>query len=202
MEVDRLGIKFFATDPAGAADDRASFLRSLVPVFHTWIQKQAVEGHLLIDVHDYSHIHHGPGILLVAHEGNFSLDTADGRLGLLYYRKQPLAGSAADRFATTLRSTLQGCRLLEGEPALEGRIRFRTDEWLIVANDRLNAPNDDRTFARLQPGISEVLKRVMPGADVRLTHLAGNPKERFAVNVRTGNTTNVKTLLARIPERP
>ena len=53
-------------------------LDDFIPVFHRWIQKQTVSGHLLIDVHDYSHIHQGPGILLVGHEGNFSIDLADG----------------------------------------------------------------------------------------------------------------------------
>lgn len=199
MEVDRFGIKFFVEDTVGAVSERPSFFRSLVPVFHTWIQKQVVEGHLLIDIHDYSHIHHGPGILLVGHEGNFSLDMADGRLGLLYYRKQSLVGSPDDRFATILKSTLQGCRLLEDETTLGSRIRFRPGELLIVANDRLHAPNDDNTFAQFRPVISGVLKRVLQPADFKLTHLTGNPKERFAVRVQTGNTADVRTLLAQIP---
>ena len=63
MEVHRLGIKFFAADPVSIR------LEDFIPIFHGWIQKQMLDGHLLIDIHDYSHIHHGPGILLVAHEG-------------------------------------------------------------------------------------------------------------------------------------
>lgn len=185
MEVDRLGIKFFVAETERSVSDRPSFLRSLVPIFHTWIQKQTLEGHLLIDVHDYSHIHNGPGILLVAHEGNFSMDTADGRLGLFYYRKQTLAGSPEDRFAAILKSTLQACRLLEDEPHLEGRIRFRTDELLIIANDRLHAPNDENTFARFQPVISSVLKRVLNLGDFKLTLLTRDPKERFTVHAET-----------------
>jgi len=35
----------------------------VIPVFHRWIQTQAVDG-LLIDVADYSHVHHGPGVVV------------------------------------------------------------------------------------------------------------------------------------------
>ena len=77
MDLHRLGVKFFAADPTSIK------LPDFIPVFHEWIQKQNLTGHLLIDVHDYSHVHHGPGILLVAHEGNVSLENEEGRPGLL-----------------------------------------------------------------------------------------------------------------------
>ena len=64
MDLQRIGIKIFADKPAPVP------VREFIPVFHSWIQKQAVENHLLIDVHDYSHMHQGPGILLVAQEAN------------------------------------------------------------------------------------------------------------------------------------
>src|SRR5690242_4561361 len=89
MELHRFGIKLFATDSAAVR------VKDFVPVFHSWIQRQAVEGHLLIDVHDYSHIQGGPGILLVSHEGNFCTDMAEGKLGLAYYRKHP-AGTSVE----------------------------------------------------------------------------------------------------------
>src|SRR5262245_7519461 len=111
MEIDRFGIKLFAS--AYMKD-----IRSLVPVFHGWIQRQTVANHLLLDVHDYSHIHHGPGILLVGHEGNFSIDLADGRQGLFYYRKQHLPGSIEDRLEAILKTTLDACALLETETEL------------------------------------------------------------------------------------
>src|SRR4030095_14690853 len=101
MDLQRIGIKVFAEDSAKVD------VRDFIPVFHSWIQKQAVENHLLIDVHDYSHIHNGPGILLVAHEGNFSIDLSNGEMGLAYYRKQPTAGSMTQRLNGVLKSALQ-----------------------------------------------------------------------------------------------
>ena len=173
MELYRLGVKFFAEDPASVS------LHDFIPIFHTWIQKQILGGHLLIDVHDYSHIHQGPGILLVSHEANLSIDAADGRPGLLYYRKQP-----GTDFATIVKSALQACRLLEGEASLKGRVRFRADELLVVANDRLNAPNDEQTFTQLQPIISSDLKRIFEGAEFELSRSSHNAKDRLTIACR------------------
>ena len=126
MDLQKLGIKFFMTNP------NAVPVLDFIPVFQKWIQGQVIPNHMLIDIHNYSHIHNGPGILLVAHEGNFSIDMADARTGLLYYRKQP-NGDA-------VKTALHACALLEKEPAFGGRVRFRKDEVEVIANDRLLAP--------------------------------------------------------------
>src|SRR5207302_7715723 len=109
-------------------------------------QEQAIEGHLLIDVHDYSHIQNGPGILLVAHEGNFSLDMSDDRPGLYYYRKLPTALSATSHMAKVFKSGLAACRLLEKD----AKMKFKMDELLVIANDRLEGPNTEETFNELR----------------------------------------------------
>jgi hypothetical protein len=179
MEIQRLGIKIFATEPASVP------LSDFIPVFHTWIQKRIIPNHLLIDIHDYSHINRGPGILLVAHEGNFSVDMADDRMGLVYYRKQPLEGSPESRFATIVKTALAACRLLEEEPAFAGRLRFRTDEMMVVANDRLHAPNDQNTFAELEPILAAGFKEALNGGDVKLESASGDPRERFTVRAFT-----------------
>ncbi len=193
MQVDKLGIKLFIADPGSVS------LKAFVPIFHAWIQKQSIEGHLLIDIHDYSHIPYGPGILLVAHEGNFSIDLGDGRPGLLYYRKQPLAGAPEDRLAAILKTSLQACSLLEHEASLEGGIRFRTDEVSIVANDRLNAPNAEKTFAEFQSVASAVFKRLLGNSNFAVTPSGGNPKERFGVRIKIKDSPDMKALLDRIP---
>jgi len=151
MELQRLGVKLFVENPSSLE------IRSFIPIFHSWIQRQAIEGHLLIDIHDYSHVYRGPGILLVAHEGNFSMDLAEDRLGLFYYRKQPSKGSLRDHIQTIFRTALEACRLLEQESELKG-IRFKTDEVLVVANDRLFAPNTPETFQSAR----ELVKQLDP----------------------------------------
>ena len=190
MDVYRFGVKLFAADPVPVA------LRDFIPIFQSWIQKQVIEDHLLIDIHDYSHIHHGPGILLVSHEANFSTDVSDGRFGLFYYRKHQAA--ATERFlAPILKPVLQACSLLEDEPSLAGRLRFRTDELLFVANDRLLAPNDEKTFAELKPVLSAELARLLD-ARLTLSRASENPKERLAVRVEAQQSPGVKALLSRL----
>lgn len=190
MELQRLGVKFFLHDSSQLK------LGDLVPVFHSWIQKQLVEDHILVDVHNYSHVHEGPGILLVAHEGNFSIDLRDGRLGLFYYRKQPLDGALESRLKNIFRTTLQGVRLLENEPQL-GKVQFKTDELLLVANDRLNAPNTEATFQLLEPELSRFFGQLLDGDDFTLTRQE-DPRERFTVRVQAGHSQDTQALLDRL----
>ena len=177
MEVHRIGIKLFAADPASVR------LEDFIPIFHRWIQKQNLPGHLLIDVHDYSHMHEGPGILLVAHEGNFSIDMSDGRPGLMYYRKTPTALSPVEHVTTIVRSALQACRLLEQD----ARMRVNMDEFIVIANDRLGAPNDDQTVAELQPALSAALRQIFDGVEFHLARTNVDPKERLTVTCKRGS---------------
>jgi hypothetical protein len=173
MNLYRVGVKLFAADASNVV------VKDFVPVFHSWIQRQCIEGHLLVDVHDYSHIHHGPGILLVAHEGNFSTDLADGRLGLAYTRKQPAGPGFEANLQAAVTAARRAAALLEAEPVFGGRLTFRRDETLVIANDRLAAPNDAEAFAALQPAIASVL-----GASVTLSRAGANSRDRLTIHVR------------------
>ena len=190
MELQRLGAKCFLDETSQLE------LGDLVPVFHSWIQKKVVEDHILVDVHNYSHVPRGPGILLVAHEGNFSMDSGDDHLGLLYYRKQPLEGSLENRLGHIFRITLQAARRLEKEPRL-GKVRFRTDEFFLVANDRLKAPNTQAAFEQLEPELSTFFRRLLDGDDFTLAR-PEDPRERLTVKVSTGCSDDTKVLLARL----
>ena len=172
-EVYRLGIKILAED---SADIRS---KEFVPIFHSWIQNKSIEGHQLIDVHDYSHIHNGPGILLVAHEGNFSTDMAEGKLGLAYSRKMPLGASTEDALRGCVKAARDAMTLLENEPALKGRLRFRRGEFLLFFNDRLLAPNDAPTFEKLKPLLTKGF------GNASLTHVSAGTKDRLTVKVKS-----------------
>src|SRR5690242_14064653 len=137
MDSSKLAVKFFVENSSGLKTD-ADF----VPVFHRWIQTRAVPEHQLIDVADYAHVKDGPGTVLISHEANFHADLGGGRLGLLYTRKQPLAGNSfPQRLRETFAHALRACALLEAEESLRGRIRFRTDEAVFRIYDRLHGPN-------------------------------------------------------------
>lgn len=190
MELHKLGVKFFVQDPT-----QVGFLE-FIPIFHRWIQNKALDD-LLIDVADYSHVHAGPGILLVAHEGNYGIDETGNRRGLLYYSKHPLQGDLTERLATVCRKTLKACQLLEREPELEGRIKFRGEELQLFANDRLAAPNTDETFAEVEPVVTEFLTKLYSGEECRLNR-EPDPKERFSVTVKAPAPVEVGILLDRL----
>jgi hypothetical protein len=167
MDLYKIGIKIFVTNP------QAVNLRDFIPIFHGWIQQQKVADHLLIDVHDYSHVHNGPGILLVANEGNFSMDQEGGRLGLFYYRKRPLEGGFEANLKSITDIALQACKLLESEPKLDG-LKFNTKEILVIANDRLLASNNAVARTRLVPIIAKALGKAA------LAPQSADPRERLA----------------------
>ena len=173
MDLYKIGVKIFVANP------QAVSLRDFIAAFQRWIQQGKIVGHQLIDVHDYSHVHNGPGILLVAHEGNFSMDQDGGRLGLYYYRKQPLQGGLETNLKNVLQTALQACKLLESEPELNG-IKFKTDEILVVANDRLLAPNDAATRTKLEPVVGKALGKA------KLAPQSADPRERLAFVVSRG----------------
>ena len=188
-DLQRIGVKIACADPAFPALE-------LVPVFHRWIQTAALPGHLWIDVADYDHVPEGPGILLVGHEANLGLDEVGNRVGLLYYRKQPLAGDLPARLRAALTTTLQACRLLEKDAALGGRLRFEAGTLELFANDRLAAPNQAATYDAFQPTLDALLRTVYGDAQCTVARPT-DARSRFGVTV-DGPQPSVDQALARL----
>ena len=92
MDLHKFGIKLFIKNTNNYSS------KKFIPIFHKWIQNKSIPNHLLIDVADYSHIVDGPGIMLVAHEGQFSLDQENRQPGMMYMRKESFDGSFVECF--------------------------------------------------------------------------------------------------------
>ena len=184
----RIGIKLFA------ADGTAIRPRLFVPVFHRWIQSRAIDAHLLVDVADYEHVPDGPGVVLIAHEANFSLDGAAGRMGLAYARKTALPGSLTDRLCAIARSALLACQRLEDETA----IRFRGDQLYLFANDRLRAPNTPEARGAFRPMLQDFLRTLYGDVDVTITP-ESDAQERLGVRVQAASSVHISALLQRLP---
>ena len=123
-------------------------LELFIPVFHEWIQKNKIPNHIMIDVADYKHIPDGPGIMLIAHEGNFSIDLENGKAGLLYTRKQTLGEDIVDNIQTITSISDHTCRLLESSDSLNGKISFN-NQYKIISNDRYYFPTDKQSEKKL-----------------------------------------------------
>jgi hypothetical protein len=156
MEVFKIAAKLFVADDSFPHDQ-------FIPIFHRWIQSQSVEGHLLIDVADYAHVVAGPGTVLVSSQANFHMDRGENRLGLFYWRKLPLPGTFSQRLSAVLAETIKAAMKLEAEPALDGRLKFKTNEILIRFNDRLLAPNTPQTFAAIKDDLQAVGGKLFGG---------------------------------------
>ena len=196
MTLHRISVKYFVNDPS-AVD-----LPSFIPVFHRWIQEQAVESGP-IDVADYKHVHEGPGVILVGHAGDYALDMGEGRPGLLYTHKRSLNGGGAttslrDRLRLVFHTALLGCQLLEAEAGLAGNITFQTEEAYLTFADHLHAPNRPDTFAVLRDDIQVVVDELYAGLDVRLEVADDDPRQPFAVRIQAPGAPGLDMLIGGI----
>jgi hypothetical protein len=171
-------------------------LEPLIPIFQGWIQDQA-DGDLLLDIADYRHVEAGPGVVLIGHEGNYSVDNTDGRLGVRYNRKAALSGTNQDRLAQATRAALTACRRLEVEPRLSGKIRFRDDEIEVFVNHRLIAPNRDSTREMFDTDLQTFFKKLFSGRQYS-TSYHPDPRSLFSVSVKTSHSFTIAELLGNL----
>ena len=187
MDLQHVNVKLLLKDP-GVAD-----LDPLIPVFHSWIQGQIFEERLL-DIADYRHVHHGPGVVLIGLEGDYSVDNTDGRLGVRYNRKAALNGGNRDRLRQAARAALTACQRLESEASLGGRLRFNGQDVEISINDRLLAANSVDTRAAVEPEFRAFFGELFRGAEYSLSY-EGDSRRLFAVSVRASRPFSVTELL-------
>lgn len=182
--IQHINVKLFALPaaPEGVLD-------AAIPVFHRWIQNSACP-ELLIDVADYRHVPDGPGVILIGHEANYSLDCEGGRLGLLYNRKTRCEGSFEQRLRLSYQRALQAARLLEREPEFAGVLKFDPACLEVVVNDRLLAPNTEQTWRLLKPHVQSVFREMLGERALALDWISSDPRERFRVRVDASGVPN------------
>jgi hypothetical protein len=190
MNLQKINVKFFT------AHGEQPPLTDFVEVFHAWIQASDGVYH---DVADYSHMQAGPGIVLVAHDANISIDETEKRRGLLYSQKSPLQGSNEERLIEVLRYALENAARLERHPGLEGKVRFSGDELLIYVNDRLLAPNTDKAFDAIAPAV-EAAATFLYQSDQLVFERDPEPRRRLNVRVKASRSYALDELLHNVQE--
>lgn len=191
MDLQRLNVKLYLEEEDSISSEEA------FRIFNTWIPQTSDE--TLIDVADYSHLSQGPQTLLVGHEANYSLDNTDGRMGVMYARKQPVGGTAAERIRDAFARALKTCARLEEEEGLQGKVRFRGDQCWLVVNDRLHASNDDDSLEAIRPDLETVLNALYGEGQFEIERQQGD-KERFSVRVKAANEESVQSLLEKVSD--
>ena len=190
MEFQHVNVKLFVKNAEQVN------LEALVPVFHGWIQNQG-SGELLLDVADYRHVPSGPGVVLIGHQGNYSLDNSGGRLGVRYNRKAPLEETNYDRLVQAAQAALAACQRLETEPSLAGTVQFNGREIEVFINDRLLAPNTPQTRAAADLEFRTFFSTLFGAVGYTISH-PQDPRGLFSVHVRTSQAFDTTELLANL----
>jgi len=135
-----------------AAEERPEGMpRAVVPVFHAWIKDGHFAEIVPVDVADYSHVHQGPGVLLVGHHADFGLGDGGGIFGLRYVDKRSEAETFALRLATALARLQAAARRLEADTGL----RFRPAGISIRVLDRLQVVDEAELQAALAASLAD-----------------------------------------------
>ena len=187
MDWQHLNVKFFVTEP-----DTVD-LQPYSAIFNRWIQEKAVADELLIDVADYRHVPDGPGVVLVGHEANYSLDNAEGRLGVLYNRKAPVTGTPGQRLAQAVGAALRAAQRLAADPGL----RVSGQSLQLIVNDRLLAPNTPETLAEMQPELTAFFDKLYGPGGYTLERRE-EPRARLTLNIHAKDAIGVDGLLERL----
>jgi hypothetical protein len=182
LELQHIQVKLLVKDPEKVD------LQAAVPVFHKWIQEQIFD-ELLLDVADYSHVPDGPGVVLIGHEADYALDNTDGRLGVRYNRKAPLAGDNLDRLLQATRSALKAFERL----GQDLKLNFNGRDIEIVINDRLLAPNNQNTRTAAEPELKKFFAQLFAGADFGLSYRS-EPRRLFGAAARASREFTIQEL--------
>jgi len=163
-----------------------------IDVFHGWIQDDVMP-EMLIDVADYRHVPDGPGVLLICHECDYSMDCTNGRWGLRYNRKAPIDGCNADRFRQALSAAARACLRMSKDCTSDGALSFARDALELFINDRAIAPNTPETWSAVEPDLREFFTQSLGHDDFSLTRHS-DPRSRFGATLETSRPIDLESL--------
>lgn len=188
MDVSRIQVKVFAQPGYRVDVDQA------IHAYHRWI-KERVLPEQLIDVADYSHVHHGPSVVLVGHASDYYWDESEGRTGLLFFAKRS-APPPRERLRDAFKHVLSVAKRLESEPEFTQPAKFSAREVLFRVVDRLNAPNTEEGFAPIRAELRSFLQDLyrVPLSLERF----GTAAEPLSVRIVSEQAPDLDTLLERL----
>ena len=183
MDLQKFGVKLFINTNGSYSS------KDFVPIFHNWIQDKAIDDHLLSDVTDYSHIPDGPGVMLIAHEGNFSLDQESQHPGIMYMRKTEIAGSFKERFNKVLSTVVKVANRLN-DNNISKQVDFKLNSFRFIANDRLYAENTADNQDLYKQKIQKTIYERYPDSQFEFGDVS-DKNERLAFTVNFSNDIDI-----------
>ena len=133
-------------------------------------------------------------MILIGDEANYSLDCAFDRLGLLYNRKRPSEGTVMDKLPKTFGSALLACSHLEDEAVFRGKLKFDAGHCEVILNDRLMAPNTEKTWLELEPYFETFFDGLFGSGRYSMNRL-GERRERLRIELNTPGPIDVRSML-------
>jgi hypothetical protein len=191
IELQHINVKLLLKDSESL--DHGRDLDPVIPVFHNWIQQQSFD-ELLLDVADYRHVQAGPGLLLIGHEADYSLDNTDNRLGVRYNRKAILAGTNQERLAQATRAALTAAQQIQEDTRTNGKLNFNGHDIEIFVNDRALAPNTAATREALNAEFQAFSSRLFRGSEYSLA-FGEDPRRLLAVSLKASRAFTVGELI-------
>ena len=158
-EPQRVGVKVFLEDQSAFDRDR------MIELFHRWIQEDRLLG-TLIDVHDYTHVRGGPGVVLIAHEWHLRTDEAGGRMGLEYELKRRGRGTLRERVREAIARVLEAAAALEQDTSGDHAVRFGVREMVFRFTDRLAVPATESAFDEVTGELENLLADLYGDAQI------------------------------------
>lgn len=173
MTPKRLSAKFFL-NPARIPD-----VDTLIPVFHEWIASNALD-EMLIDVADYSHVHEGPALMLVALEADYVFDFADGRPGLRYIRKRNLPAALNEALALVIGQAARAAALLEDATSAT----FNASTVEIDFLDKLRFDPSQADFSQLEETLGNIGRTII-AEDVEVVRTPTDHRRPLKLHMKT-----------------
>jgi hypothetical protein len=187
MAPQRLGVKWFCSEGVSVSPE------TLIPVYHRWIREKRLEG-LMIDVADYAHVPDGPGVMLIGHEADYSLDEGvGGSLGLLAVRKRIGSGSLGEALVATCRLGVAVVVALEAEDL---GIQISMARCRVMLLDRLRYPTGSEVIQEASEQITEALKGFV-GTGLAIELVRDDPRGPAAFDVTFESAPSVAELAER-----
>ena len=180
MNLQKFGIKFYLKEKENYSS------RDFIPIFHRWIQGKLIPDHLLIDVADYSHVKDGPGIMLIAHEGHFSLDQENNKPGMMYMRRVECSGNFHERFDKVFFVALHAANQLHDDKEID----FYQNIFRFISNDRRLANNTKENQDLFQKEIHRILKSNFPNDKWNFSEVS-KENERLGFTVNFSSDVNM-----------
>ena len=157
-------------------------LPAIIPVFHRWIREGLLPG-LPIDIANYEHVHDGPGIWLVGHDGDYGLHTVNGVPGFFYRHKREWeVDSLEARLGLVLNRLLGAVGLLERESNLN-KLDWQHGELILTFPDRLNSPNNDDSWNQVKQRVRAAIESEFGVETVQLSRVDNDRRDPLTIQV-------------------